>query len=161
MVAAAERYEALEKIWKEEIPSDPESVRDLTSFHCCAEESSSEEDGNDELGLPPSEEQNVSQHEEEKQEKRKDRHEGRSKHRTELDELMANERFRDFKMHKNQLTLKPRSPEWSDYYRQQEIERYAHPTRPWLYYNEDGTTSIVAPVCKKPSANVILCVEGH
>lgn len=26
--------------------------------------------------------------------------------------------------------------------------RYKHPSRPWVFYNEDGTTSIVGPVIK-------------
>jgi len=41
------------------------------------------------------------------------------------------------------------SPEWIEIYRRQETERYEHPTRPWIYYNEDGTTSIVGPIIKK------------
>lgn len=31
----------------------------------------------------------------------------------------------------------------------QEAERYKQPQRPWVYFNEDGTTSIVGPVAKK------------
>ena len=30
-----------------------------------------------------------------------------------------------------------------------ETERYKYPTKPWLYYNPDSTTSIVAPVLRK------------
>ena len=31
----------------------------------------------------------------------------------------------------------------------QEAERYKNPEKPWVYYNFDGTTSIVGPVVKK------------
>ena len=34
-------------------------------------------------------------------------------------------------------------------FRIQERERYRNPEMPWVYYNFDGTTSIVGPVAKK------------
>jgi hypothetical protein len=41
------------------------------------------------------------------------------------------------------------SAEELELFRMQEAERYKYPERPWVYYNHDGTTSIVAPVIKK------------
>ncbi len=64
---------------------------------------------------------------------------------------MNSERFKNLKVHKNQVTLPKTSAEWIEIYRRQEDERYRNPTRPWVYYNEDGTTSIVGPVIKKKS----------
>jgi hypothetical protein len=52
-------------------------------------------------------------------------------------------------VHKNQVTLPKPSPEWIEIYRRQEEERYKYPTKPWVYFNEDGTTSIVGPIIKK------------
>ncbi len=100
------------------------------------------------------EEESSESAEEEKGGRKKDKKEKRDKTHNELDELMSGERFKDLKMHKNQLTIKPRTKEWTYWYRRQESERYANPTRPWIYYNEDSSTSIVAPVSKKPIANV-------
>jgi hypothetical protein len=34
-------------------------------------------------------------------------------------------------------------------YRIQENERYKFPTKPWIYFNDDATKSIVAPVIRK------------
>lgn len=62
---------------------------------------------------------------------------------------MNSERFKNLKEHKNWLTIKKSSKEWVDVYRMQEEERYKYPTKPWVYYNEDGSTSIVGPVIKK------------
>lgn len=31
----------------------------------------------------------------------------------------------------------------------QERHRYKNPEKPWIYYNPDGTSSIVGPVAKK------------
>lgn len=42
-------------------------------------------------------------------------------------------------------------PEDTDLYRVQEERRYRYPDKPWVYYNGDGTTSIVGPVIKKKS----------
>jgi len=36
-----------------------------------------------------------------------------------------------------------------EYYREQEKERYMHPTKPWKYICKDGKKAIVAPVAKK------------
>ena len=68
----------------------------------------------------------------------------------EFDEWVSkNERFKN--LHKNQITIRRSTQESASYFRKQEIERYRHPTRPWIYYDEDGTQGIVAPVMKKYS----------
>jgi len=48
--------------------------------------------------------------------------------------------------------LAPFSPEDTKLYRAQETRRYLYPDKPWVYFNGDGTTSIVGPVVKKKSA---------
>lgn len=63
--------------------------------------------------------------------------------------ILNSERFKNLKVHKNQVTLTKASPEWIEIYRRQEEERYKYPTRPWIFYNDDGTTSIVGPIIKK------------
>jgi nuclear factor related to kappa-B-binding protein len=47
------------------------------------------------------------------------------------------------------LTIEKASDDWVECYRRQEAERYKFPKKPWVYYNEDGSTSIVGPVVKK------------
>jgi len=72
-----------------------------------------------------------------------------------LDWVRYSSRFRDMNIHKNQLTIKMPSLEWIENYRRQETERYKNPTVPWAYQLEDGSTAIVAPVCKRVgSSNV-------
>lgn len=61
---------------------------------------------------------------------------------------MDNERFREYK-NKNTITIKSLSQNEIEFYRIQEAERYKQPQRPWVYFNEDGTSSIVGPVAKK------------
>lgn len=71
-----------------------------------------------------------------------------------LDVLMTTERFRNLKVHKNQLTIQPQTEDDVTIFRKQEGERYKYPDRPWVYYNNDGTTSIVAPVIKKKNQQI-------
>lgn len=65
-----------------------------------------------------------------------------------------NERFKHIRVHKNQLTTKPSPPEHIELFRQQEVERYKYPDRPWIYFNGDGSTSLVAPVIKKKNQQI-------
>lgn len=69
-----------------------------------------------------------------------------------LDWVKYSARFKDLNIHKNQLTIKMSSIQWIESYRKQESERYKHPTLPWAYQLEDGTSSIIAPVCRKVTA---------
>ena len=66
-----------------------------------------------------------------------------------LSNILETERFKHIKVHKNQLTITPSPPEHIEMFRQQEIERYKNPDRPWVYFNGDGSSSIVAPVIKR------------
>jgi hypothetical protein len=66
-----------------------------------------------------------------------------------FDEILDNERFKNSKINKNQLTIRPRTKEEIKEYQQQEAERYKHPHLPWEYKNSEGMISIVAPVVKK------------
>jgi nuclear factor related to kappa-B-binding protein len=52
---------------------------------------------------------------------------------------------------KNVVTVKPRNSEWVENFRRQEYQRYANPTKPWIYVCEDGRKVTVAPVAKKIS----------
>jgi hypothetical protein len=65
-----------------------------------------------------------------------------------LEKLLESERFKGVK-NKNQLTIPVISPEEVEFFRLQERERYKCPHRPFIYFNPDGTTSIVGPVVKK------------
>lgn len=72
----------------------------------------------------------------------------------EMANILETDRFMHIRVHKNQLTIKPSPIEHIEMFRQQEFERYKHPDRPWVYYNGDGTTSIVAPVIKKKNQQI-------
>jgi len=138
-----DHYEEVNSIWKKQVLSDPESVRDFNSNIFCKENSSSEDDeyvpelseSIDEAKVAVS--------------TKKEKRETKLREPGELDELLSGSRFQDMKCYKNQITIEPRSKEWIEYYRKQEVARYGNPTRPWLYYNENSSTSIVGPVAKK------------
>ena len=66
-----------------------------------------------------------------------------------LEKLMLTPRFNDIKLNRQTVTIGPQSPQAIEFFRMQERERYKHPEKPWVYYNADGTTSIVGPVAKK------------
>jgi hypothetical protein len=63
-----------------------------------------------------------------------------------LERLLNSDRFRNVKVSKHEMTLSKYSDSWIDSYRIQEEERYKFPKRSWIYFNEDGTLSIVGPV---------------
>ena len=65
-----------------------------------------------------------------------------------------NERFKNIRVHKNALTIAPSLPEHVELFREQEQARYLHPDRPWVYFNGDGSSSIVAPIIKKKNQQV-------
>lgn len=62
-------------------------------------------------------------------------------------------RFKDLRIHKNQVTIKVTGTKGLEEYRKQEAERYRNPTVPWMYRLEDGSEVVVAPVCKKVSGS--------
>lgn len=70
-----------------------------------------------------------------------------------LDWVKQSARFKDLRIHKNQLTIKMTGPRGIEEYRKQETERYRNPTVPWIYRLEDGVEVVVAPVCKKISGS--------
>jgi hypothetical protein len=68
---------------------------------------------------------------------------------------LSEERFKNLKMNKNQLTIKPRTKEEIREFQRQELERYKFPHLPWAYSNPDCYLSVVSPVQKKiPSGTV-------
>jgi hypothetical protein len=63
--------------------------------------------------------------------------------------ILDDERFKNLKINKNQLTIKPRTREEIKEFQKQELDRYKNPHLPWAYTNSDGSVSVVAPVLKK------------
>ena len=79
-----------------------------------------------------------------------------------LDHILNSERFKNLKNNKNQfVTLPEYSSEWMEKYRLQEDQRYNNPTKPWIYLLEDGSTSVVGPVIKKRTQNIIQKPRDH
>ena len=75
--------------------------------------------------------------------------------------ILTNERFKNLKKNKNQVTIKPRTPEEIKDFQKQEVERYKHPRLPWEYTLLDGTKCIVAPLFKKSKGNVTTKARDH
>lgn len=142
-----EHYNGVNNIWKNQVLSDPESIHNFNPNIFCKENSSSEDD---EYEPELSESFEEGKYAISAKREKKDL---KSREPSELDELLAGSRFQDLKCYKNQVTIAARGKEWIEYYRKQEAARYTNPTRPWIYYNEDSTMSIVAPVAKKPLTN--------
>mmetsp|Transcript_4527 Transcript_4527/g.6823 ORF Transcript_4527/g.6823 Transcript_4527/m.6823 type:complete len:350 (-) Transcript_4527:1118-2167(-) len=65
-----------------------------------------------------------------------------------LERILESDRFKNCK-NKNSLTISQLSEDEINFFRYQEAERYKYPHRPWIYFNSDGTTSLVGPVVKK------------
>ena len=63
--------------------------------------------------------------------------------------ILSPERFKNMKINKNQLTIRIRTKEDIKEYQRQELERYKNPHLPWEYINPDKSVSIIAPVLKK------------
>jgi hypothetical protein len=74
--------------------------------------------------------------------------------------ISNNERFKNLKKNKIQITIKPHSKEEVEYFRKQEIERYKNPHLPWEYKSLNGNRAIVAPVFKK-SKTIIAKARDH
>ena len=69
------------------------------------------------------------------------------------DSILLNDRFKNIKKNKIQITIKPRTQEEILNFRKQELERYKHPKLPWEYTLLNGTKAIVAPLFKKNKIN--------
>jgi hypothetical protein len=67
----------------------------------------------------------------------------------ELESSLSDERFKNLKMSKNQLTIRPRSKDEIESYQKSELERYKNPHLPWVYNDIEGKPTVVAPVLKK------------
>jgi hypothetical protein len=77
-------------------------------------------------------------------EKIKNRYEG-----LEMESSLSDERFKNLKMSKNQLTIRPRTKEEIENFQKNELERYKNPHLAWIYNDIEGKATIVAPVLKK------------
>ncbi|CAI2359723.1 unnamed protein product [Moneuplotes crassus] len=73
----------------------------------------------------------------------------RLKKNDDLNWISYSDRFSNPRTIKNLQTIRKPSKAWFECYSLQEAERYKYPTKPWVYYNPDETTSIVAPVLRK------------
>ena len=78
-----------------------------------------------------------------------------------LKQILSSSRLQNLKSHKGLCTIPDASEDEIYRYRRQEEERYNNPSRPWIYLNEDGSTSIVGPVIKKKAANIIQKPRDH
>jgi hypothetical protein len=67
----------------------------------------------------------------------------------EMESSLSDERFKNLKMSKNQLTIRPRTKEEIETFQKNELERYKNPHLPWIYNDIEGKATIVAPVLKK------------
>jgi hypothetical protein len=81
--------------------------------------------------------------------------------RTNYENLLSPERFKNMKINKNQLTIKIRTKEEVKEYQRQELERYKNPHLPWEYINPDKSISIVAPVLKKMPSSISAKPREH
>ncbi|KRX03897.1 hypothetical protein PPERSA_04775 [Pseudocohnilembus persalinus] len=55
----------------------------------------------------------------------------------------------------------PSTPEWIENYRNQEKERYKHPTRPWTFTLQNGQKVCVGPVAKKIQVSIASKPREH
>jgi len=78
-----------------------------------------------------------------------------------LDGSLSDERFRNLKMNKNQLTIRPRLKEELKEFQNQEFERYKFPHLPWSYTNQDDSVSVVCPVQKKVPTGTVSKPRDH
>ena len=74
--------------------------------------------------------------------------------------ILKSERFKHVKKNKIQITIKPRTKEEIQNFRQQEKERYQNPLQPWEYILLNGNNAIVAPLSTS-SKTVISKARDH
>ena len=66
--------------------------------------------------------------------------------------ILKSERFKNVKKNKIQITIKSRTKEEIQNFRDQEKERYKHPQKPWEYTLSNGNVAIVAPLISSPKS---------
>ena len=66
--------------------------------------------------------------------------------------ILKSDRFKNVKKNKIQITIKPRTKEEIQNFREQEKERYKYPQKPWEYTLSNGNVAIVAPLISSPKS---------
>ena len=69
--------------------------------------------------------------------------------------ILKSDRFKNVKKNKIQITIKPRTKEEIESFRQQEKERYKYPHKPWEYSLSNGNVAIVAPLYSSQKAMIV------
>ena len=69
--------------------------------------------------------------------------------------ILKSDRFKNVKKNKIQITIKPRSKEEIESFREQEKERYKYPHKPWEYTLSNGNVAIVAPLFSSQKAMIV------
>ena len=69
--------------------------------------------------------------------------------------ILKSDRFKNVRKNKIQITIKPRTKEEIESYREQEKERYKYPHKPWEYNLSDGNIAIVAPLFSSQKAMIV------
>jgi len=64
--------------------------------------------------------------------------------------ILKSDRFKNVKKNKIQITIKSRTKEEIQSFRDQEKERYKNPQKPWEYTLSNGNVAIVAPLISSP-----------
>ena len=69
--------------------------------------------------------------------------------------ILKSDRFKNVKKNKIQITIKSRTKEEIQSFREQEKERYKHPHSPWEYTLSNGNVAIVAPLFSSQKAMIV------
>ena len=69
--------------------------------------------------------------------------------------ILKSDRFKNVKKNKIQITIKSRTKEEIDNFREQEKERYKYPQKPWEYTLSNGNVAIVAPLFSSQKAMIV------
>ena len=69
--------------------------------------------------------------------------------------ILKSDRFKNVKKNKIQITIKSRTKEEIQNFREQEKERYKYPHKPWEYSLSNGNVAIVAPLFSSQKAMIV------
>jgi len=69
--------------------------------------------------------------------------------------ILKSDRFKNVKKNKIQITIKSRTKEEIESFREQEKERYKYPHKPWEYTLSNGNVAIVAPLFSSQKAMIV------
>jgi hypothetical protein len=69
--------------------------------------------------------------------------------------ILKSDRFKNVRKNKIQITIKPRTKEEIESFREQEKERYKYPHKPWEYTLSKGNVAIVAPLFSSTKSMIV------